>query len=136
MPNINLSPYSARQASIDRRRALAQALQQQAYAPIEQPQQPGALVSPVQGAAKLAQALFASLGNRKLDKQEMALAREQEANRASQAMSMAQALGAPMQGENPIANLQFQDALAHGMASNDPIQQQMVHALLGQRRDV
>jgi hypothetical protein len=59
MPAINLSPLTAEQESLDRRRKMAEAMQQQAILPIEMPTVPGAKVSPYQGLAKLLQGYIA-----------------------------------------------------------------------------
>jgi hypothetical protein len=59
MPAINLSPLTAEQESLDRRRKMAEAMQQQAILPIEMPTVPGAKVSPLQGFAKLLQGYIA-----------------------------------------------------------------------------
>ena len=59
MPAINLSPLTAEQEALDRRRKMAEALQQQAIAPIEMPNVPGAKVSHLQGFAKLLQGYIA-----------------------------------------------------------------------------
>jgi hypothetical protein len=59
MPDINLSPLTAEQSALDRRRKLAEAMQQQAILPIEMPNVPGARVSPYQGFAKLLQGYIA-----------------------------------------------------------------------------
>ena len=59
MPAINLSPLTAEQEAVDRRRKMAEALQQQAIAPIEMPNVPGAKVSHLQGLAKLLQGYIA-----------------------------------------------------------------------------
>ena len=59
MPAINLSPLTAEQESLDRRRKMAEAMQQQAILPIEMPNVPGAKVSPYQGFAKLLQGYIA-----------------------------------------------------------------------------
>src|SRR6266581_3838888 len=71
MPNYDVAPYDPRQQQLQRRRALAMALQQQAIEPIETP--PGGAVSWTQGAAKLVQALMAGLSNRKLDREQAGL---------------------------------------------------------------
>ena len=60
MPAINLSPLTAEQESLDRRRKMAEAMQQQAILPIEMPNVPGAKVSHLQGFAKLLQGYIAS----------------------------------------------------------------------------
>ena len=59
MPTVNLSPLTAEQEALDRRRKMAEAMQQQAIAPIEMPTVPGAKVSHLQGLAKLFQAYIA-----------------------------------------------------------------------------
>jgi hypothetical protein len=59
MPAINLSPLTAEQEALDRRRKMAEAMQQQAILPIEMPTVPGAKVSHLQGLAKLFQAYIA-----------------------------------------------------------------------------
>ena len=59
MPAINLSPLTAEQEALDRRRKMAEAMQQQAILPIEMPNVPGAKVSPYQGLAKLLQGYIA-----------------------------------------------------------------------------
>ncbi len=93
MPNVNLAPYDAQQAAINRRRQLAQALQQQSLEPLEMPNVAGAQISPLQGYAKLAQALFAGLQNRKLDKQQSALDTQMQTSRDEKMKALAQALG-------------------------------------------
>ena len=67
MPDINLSPYTAEQAALDRRRKMAEAMQQQAIAPIEIPSVPGAKVSPYQGLAKILQAYVANKNLKKAE---------------------------------------------------------------------
>jgi hypothetical protein len=59
MPAINLSPLTAEQEAVDRRRKMAEAMQQQAILPIEMPNVPGAKVSHLQGFAKLLQGYIA-----------------------------------------------------------------------------
>jgi hypothetical protein len=67
MPDINLSPYTAEQAALDRRRKMAEAMQQQAIAPIEMPNVPGAKISPYQGLAKILQAYVANKNLKKAE---------------------------------------------------------------------
>ena len=59
MPDINLSPLTADQAALNRRRKMAEAMQQQAILPIDMPNVAGAKVSPYQGLAKLLQGYIA-----------------------------------------------------------------------------
>lgn len=67
MPDINLSPYTAEQAALDRRRRMAEAMQQQAIAPIEMPNVAGAKISPYQGLAKILQAYVANKNLKKAE---------------------------------------------------------------------
>lgn len=70
MADINLAPYTAEQQAIDRRRKMAEALQQQAVAPIEMPNMPGVRVSPLQGLAKLLQGYIAGKNLSRADKEQ------------------------------------------------------------------
>ena len=79
MADINLSPLTAEQAALDRRRRMAEAMQQQAILPIDMPTAPGVRVSPYQGLAKLLQGYIA---NRNLKKAETEQ-KELEANTMS-----------------------------------------------------
>jgi hypothetical protein len=72
MADINLSPYTAEQQALDRRRKLAEAMQQQAIAPIDMPTMPGVRVSPMQGFAKLLQSYIAGKNLRKADEEQKA----------------------------------------------------------------
>jgi hypothetical protein len=65
MADINLSPLTAEQAALNRRRKMAEAMQQQAILPIEMPNVPGVRISPYQGLAKLLQGYLAG---KKLEK--------------------------------------------------------------------
>lgn len=76
MPDINLSPLTAEQSAIDRRRKMAEAMQQQAILPIDMPNVPGAKISPYQGLAKLLQGYIAGQDLQKADTQQ----KELEAN--------------------------------------------------------
>jgi len=59
MPNINLNPYAAESAAIQRRLRMAQLLGQQALQPVEVPQQAGVRFSPYMGLAKMLQGYMA-----------------------------------------------------------------------------
>ena len=76
MPDINLSPLTAEQAALNRRRKMAEAMQQQAIAPIEMPNVPGVKISPYQGLAKLLQGYLAGKSLERADTQQ----KELEAN--------------------------------------------------------
>jgi hypothetical protein len=79
MPDINLSPLTAEQSAIDRRRRMAEAMQQQAILPIDMPNVAGAKVSPYQGLAKLLQGYIAGKGLERADTEQ----KELEANTMS-----------------------------------------------------
>ena len=51
--DINLNPYTAESAAIQRRLQMAQLLNQQAMQPMELPQQAGVKISPYAGLAKI-----------------------------------------------------------------------------------
>ena len=59
MPDINLNPYTAESAAIQRRLQMAQLLGQQALQPVEVPQQAGVRASPYMGLAKMLQSYMA-----------------------------------------------------------------------------
>jgi len=67
MIDINLSPYTGEQQALDRRRRMAEALQQQAMSPIEMPTMPGVAISPYAGLAKLLQGYIAGKNLSKAD---------------------------------------------------------------------
>jgi hypothetical protein len=73
MADINLSPLTAEQAALDRRRKMAEAMQQQAILPIDMPNVAGARVSPYQGLAKLLQGYIAGKSLEKADTEQKAL---------------------------------------------------------------
>lgn len=98
MADISLiDPYSAKQESIARQRRMAQALQQQAQAPIETPQMPGVLISPYAGLAKVLQGVYGSYQEAEADKEYKALAEEARTNQAADFAKVIGALKAPGQ---------------------------------------
>jgi hypothetical protein len=109
-------PPTSQQASINRRRQLAAALQEQSLAPIEMPNYPGANVHALSGLGKIGQALFAALGNRKLDREQAALDQQMASEKATQNAALANALKI-----NPSLL----------SSSPDPMQQQLIAALVG-----
>ena len=72
MIDINLSPYTGEQQAIDRRRRMAEALQQQATVPIDMPTMPGVRVSPYAGLAKILQSYFSVQQMNKADEEQKA----------------------------------------------------------------
>ena len=79
MADINLSPLTAEQAALDRRRKMAEAMQQQSILPIDMPNVRGAKVSHLQGLAKLFEGYLARKDLEKVDTQQ----KELEANTMS-----------------------------------------------------
>jgi hypothetical protein len=73
MPDINLSPLTAEQTAINRRRKLAEAMQQQSVLPIDMPNVLGVKISPYQGLAKLLQGYIAGKNLEKADTEQKAL---------------------------------------------------------------
>ena len=72
MADINLSPYTAEQQAMDRRRKMAEAMQQQSLAPLEMPTTPGVQLSPYAGLAKMLQAYVAKRNLNKSDAEQKA----------------------------------------------------------------
>ena len=98
MADISLiDPYSAQQESIARRRRMAQALQQQAQAPMETPQMPGVLISPYAGLAKVLQGVYGGYQEAEADKEYRALAEEARTNQAEDFAKVIGALKTPGQ---------------------------------------
>lgn len=89
------APLDAQQAALDRRRKLAALLQQQGATPIEQPQQPGVKISPLQGINKLVQAVMGSYQQDKLDKEQSALSAALQAQREGNAQGVANTVMQP-----------------------------------------
>lgn len=111
------------QQAIERRRALAQALQQESMAPIGQQEAGGRAVaiSPVQGIAKLVQALAGKYGQQKADDQQQEYVTRKRGENATELQGIIQALkGTPatpateatpeVQGNNPSAYVPAQAA--------------------------
>jgi hypothetical protein len=106
MADISLiDPYSAKQESIARQRRMAQALQQQAQAPMEMPQTPGVLISPYAGLAKVLQGAYGGYQEAEADKEYRALAEEARTNQAADFSNVIRALSAP--GREGVAGQDF-----------------------------
>jgi hypothetical protein len=101
MPDINLSPYTVEQQAIDRRRRLAELLQQQAAAPMEMPSMPGVRSSPFAGLAKLLQGYGASQTLQNVDTEQKALGEKYQTERTNQFQDLARLLSAPAQAAQP-----------------------------------
>ena len=89
MADINLSPLTAEQAALDRRRRMAEAMQQQAILPIDMPNVPGVKISPYQGLAKLLQGYIAGKSLEKAETEQ----KELEANTMSDYAKVIKLLG-------------------------------------------
>jgi hypothetical protein len=70
MADINLSPYTADQQAMNRRRRMAEAMQQQSITPIEMPTMPGVAISPYAGLAKLFQGYIAGKNFERADQEQ------------------------------------------------------------------
>src|ERR1051326_4819806 len=151
MPNISLNqyPYSAEQQAIERRRQLAQALQQQAFQPIEQPTIPGANASWTEVLAKALQGYASGRAEKGLDTQQQALDSKVAAQRAAMAQSLAGAATPPVTQSQDIVTpggtlpvtlppgpndeQQRMATVMQGATSGDPIIQQLAAAIMGQQ---
>jgi len=109
MPDINLSPYTAQQQAIDRRRKMAELLQQQSSAPIEMPTVAGVRVSPYAGLAKLLQSYGAERDIKKVEQEQKALGERYQAERTSQFQDLARLLSAPAQAAQPAVEPVFKE---------------------------
>ena len=101
MPDINLSPYTLEQQGIDRRRKMAELLQQQALAPMEMPATPGVSISPFVGLAKLLQGYVAGQSANKIDREQQALGEKYQREKTGQFQDLARLLSAPAQAPQP-----------------------------------
>jgi hypothetical protein len=109
MPDINLSPYTAEQQAIDRRRKMAELLQQQAATPMETPTAPGVTISPLAGLAKLLQGYGAGKRLEKIDAEQKALGERYQGERTSQFQDLARLLSAPGQAAQPAIEPVFKE---------------------------
>ena len=101
MADINLSPYTVEQQAIDRRRRMAELLQQQAAAPLEMPSMPGVRSSPFAGLAKLLQGYGAGQTLKNIDTEQQALGQKYQTERTNQFQDLARLLSAPAQAPQP-----------------------------------
>jgi hypothetical protein len=96
MPDINLNPFTAESAAIQRRLQMAQALGQQALQPVEVPQQAGVRASPYMGLAKMLQGYMAGSEEKSAAEAYKDLAeRYQAGNRAEMGSFLEAMQGAP-----------------------------------------
>lgn len=104
MPDVNLSPYTVEQQAIDRRRRMAELLQQQAVSPIETPSMPGVKASPYAGLAKLLQGYGAGQTLQNIDKEQKALGEKFQTERINQFQELARLMSAPAQAAQPAVS--------------------------------
>jgi len=96
MPDINLNPFTAESAAIQRRLQMAQALGQQALQPMDLPQQAGVRASPYAGLAKILQAYNAAQSEKSATQEYKDLAeRYQAGNRAEMGSFLEAMQGTP-----------------------------------------
>lgn len=96
MPDINLNPYTAESAAIQRRLQMAQLLGQQALQPVDVPQQAGVRASPYMGLAKMLQGYMAGKEEKEATEAYKNLAeRYQAGNRAEMGSFLEAMQGAP-----------------------------------------
>jgi hypothetical protein len=96
MPDINLNPFTAESAAIQRRLQMAQALGQQAMQPMDLPQQAGVRASPYMGLAKILQAYNAGQAEKSATQEYKDLAeRYQAGNRAEMGSFLEARQGTP-----------------------------------------
>jgi hypothetical protein len=155
MPDINLNPYTAESAAIQRRLQMAQLLGQQALQPVEVPQQAGVRASPYMGLAKMLQGYMAGSEEKAAREEYKDLAERYQAGNRAEMGSFLEAMqgtpqkelagpapeGAPtgvspegMQGGyiQPAQAPDRQRAMALALGSQNPTLQGAGSAMLGQ----
>jgi len=155
MPDVNLNPYTAESAAIQRRLQMAQMLSQQAMQPMDLPQQAGVRASPYMGLAKMLQAYNAAQSEKSATQEYKDLAeRYQAGNRAEMGAFLEAMQGTPqkelagpapqgaptgvspegMQGGyiQPEQKPDRQRAMALALGSQNPTLQGAGGAMLGQ----
>jgi hypothetical protein len=110
MPDINLSPYTVEQQAIDRRRRMAEAMQQQAAAQMEMPTTPGVSISPFAGLAKLLQGYGAGKRLERIDTEQKALGEKYQTEKTGQFQELARLLSAPAQAAQPAIEPTFTES--------------------------
>lgn len=122
--------FESRQDAINRKRTIAQALLQQGMSPIAMPQVAGAKVSPLEGIAKLVQALSGNIGGRQADKQQSALSDEMLADKSQKNQALIASL---MRGGDPAQTQSIADALGGDKAQQEVAMSALQEAMIGQR---
>ncbi len=111
MANTYTSPD---QQILDRKRAIAMALQQASMQPLQAPAVHGAVVSPLEGVNKIAQALMSGYQNNQLDQQQQALTGQENAQQSQRIKALVNALSA--QGTDPAKA----QTIAESLTAGDP----------------
>jgi len=101
MPDINLNPYTAESAAIQRRLQMAQLLGQQALQPVEVPQQAGVRASPYMGLAKMLQGYMAGSEEKAATQAYKDLANRQYVDEGSDFTNLMKALTKPASEGQP-----------------------------------
>jgi hypothetical protein len=100
--DINLNPYTAESAAIQRKLQMAQLLNQQAMQPLEMPQQAGVKISPYAGLAKILEGFNAGREEKAATEAFKDLAnRYQAGNRAEMGAFLGARFGSPSQPATP-----------------------------------
>jgi len=120
MPNINLNPYTAESAAIQRRLQMAQLLGQQALQPVEVPQQAGVRASPYMGLAKMLQGYMAGSEEKAATQAYKELANRQYVDEGSDFTNLMKALTKPASEGQPQGPSTFVPNVDIQQVANNP----------------
>lgn len=153
MPDINLNPYTAESAAIQRKLQMAQLLNQQAMQPLEMPQQAGVKISPYAGLAKILEGFNANQQEKSATQAYKNLAEKYQAGNKADLNAFLEAMkgsperaqrldpqevqqmadqGTPMPPNIPAQAPDAQRAMALALGSQNPTLQGAGGAMLGQ----
>lgn len=151
--DINLNPYTAESAAIQRRLQMAQLLNQQAMQPLEMPQQAGVKISPYAGLAKILEGFNANQQEKSATQAYKNLAEKYQAGNKADLNAFLEAMkgsperaqrldpqevqqmadqGTPMPPNIPAQAPDAQRAMALALGSQNPTLQGAGGAMLGQ----
>jgi hypothetical protein len=120
MPDINLNPYTAESAAIQRRLQMAQLLGQQALQPVEVPQQAGVRASPYMGLAKMLQGYMAGSEEKAATQAYKDLANRQYVDEGSDFTNLMKALTKPASEGQPQGPSTFVPNVDIQQVANNP----------------
>jgi len=120
MPDINLNPYTAESAAIQRRLQMAQLLGQQALQPVEVPQQAGVRASPYMGLAKMLQGYMAGSEEKAATQAYKELANRQYVDEGSDFTNLMKALTKPASEGQPQGPSTFVPNVDIQQVANNP----------------